>query len=552
MEPDAAVLFVDDERYVLSSLERHLVREPYRKLFAISAREGLAILDRESIQVVVTDIRMPEMDGLEFLQEVRTRHPDIVRLVLSGTPEIQRVVEAINNGAVFRYITKPMDELAEFRAVLRQAFEYHDLQRRQRELLVQLQDMNKDLVRWRKLVTHELEVAGKVQRRLQATTPVLYPTYEVWWTYRPSLTVGGDFFDAVNWPDGRLCVYLGDVSGHGIGPAMISTLLKVTATDLIRAYPTASPGEICRKLNRYLCEHRPDDEVYATFFIAVYDPVAAEWRACNCGHPRPFLLGPAGEWLSDHIPDRGDLPLGLADDDTLYAADVEITWPANPGEVLVLFTDGLYETRQAGTGARCGTEHLRKITHSLVAPDQPVPRPDDLLVRLAAEGFNLADDDCCAAMVRLLPVEESLFRQTVPANLEAVDQLAVSCETRLLATGWSESPARAVRLLAMEYGVNIVRHGRVPAGAGINFQLRLHGPYAYLLFRDPGMPWDGSSRLAEPENQPLDGENGRGLILIQALSLRHEIFRRGEYNYGYFAVARDPETIPAEAEVKSP
>jgi len=553
MEPDATVLFVDDERNVLSSLERHLLREPYRKLFANSAREALALLDGEKIQVVCSDIRMPEMDGLEFLQEVRTRYPHIVRLVLSGTPEIQRVVDAINSGAVYRYITKPIDELAEFRAVLRQAFEYHELQQRQADLLVQLQKMNLDLEHWRKRVAHELEVAGKVQRRLQTTIPMLHDAYEVWWTYRPSLTIGGDFFDAVNLPDGRLYVYLGDVAGHGIGAALISTLLKATATDLIKTHPDSGPAGICQMLNHYMRAHLPDEETYATFFIAAYDPATAEWRACNCGHPRPFLLGPAGEWLTGRIPDRGDLPLGMTDDDTLYAAPVEVTWTTQPGETLLIFTDGLYETRQADTNVQCGVGYLQKIACAMVAPDQPAPRPDDLLTRLAAEGFNLADDDCCAAMVRLLSPEKSLLRQTVPVSLAAVDQLASASEQQLLAAGWPDRPARAVRLLTMEYGVNIVRHGRLPAGAMLDFQLRLDGPYAYLLFRDPGMAWNGEAHPAWQEKPPTDAENGRGLTIIQALATRLEIFRRGDYNHGYFVVARDPQpSAEVEVEAESP
>jgi serine phosphatase RsbU (regulator of sigma subunit) len=535
MATEPTVLFVDDERNVLSALERHLVREPYRRLFTTSAHEGLAILDREAVQVVVSDMRMPEMEGLLFLQKVREQHPAVIRIVLSGTSEIQRVVGAINSGEIFRYITKPINELAEFRAILRQALELYALQQQKTEFVAQLEETNQRLSRWRERVARDLEVAGQMQRRLLSATPLFSPAGEVWWTYRPSMSVGGDFFDAVSMPDGRLCVYVGDVAGHGVGPAMLSTLMKVITTDMILDTPAIRPAELCRQLNRFACSHLPSDEFFVTFFVAILDPVAGRWTACNCGHPRPFLLGPQAEWLRDRIPDEGELPLGM-NAATPFGPEAEISWPAAPGEILLLFTDGLYEARQGGTGEPCGEERLQALAQALADPSQPLPHPNDLLARLAAEGYQLEGDDCCAAMIRLAVPAELLWQQTFPAHLAAVDQFAAACEQRLMQAGWAERPAQAARLVAMEYGTHIVRHGQPPPGALIDAQLRLRGPYAYLFFRDSGPPWDSARQLA-PVLPVAAAESGRGLNDIRAGTIRREIFRRDDGNHGYFVVS---------------
>ncbi|OGV40951.1 MAG: hypothetical protein A2X46_12910 [Lentisphaerae bacterium GWF2_57_35] len=142
---DLAVMFVDDEQNVLDALERKLIREPYRRIFAASALDALEILAREPVHVIVTDMQMPGMDGLAFLRKAKDLYPEIVRLVFSGHTDVPLILETINSGEVFRYITKPVAEPAEFQAVIRQAVEYYLLRRDRRQLMEQLAERNKEL-----------------------------------------------------------------------------------------------------------------------------------------------------------------------------------------------------------------------------------------------------------------------------------------------------------------------------------------------------------------------------------------------------------------------
>lgn len=129
------VLFVDDEEKILKSLKRSLTDEPYETLFAESGKEALEILQQKQVHVIVIDIRMPEMDGLELLKIVKNEYPHVIRLVLSAYSDKDTLLAAINHGEIFRYITKPWKFNEELRTIIRQAIEFYDLHS-ERESLV--------------------------------------------------------------------------------------------------------------------------------------------------------------------------------------------------------------------------------------------------------------------------------------------------------------------------------------------------------------------------------------------------------------------------------
>lgn len=101
------VLFVDDESHFTSALQRALRHEPYRILTADSGARALEILDREPVDVVVSDERMPGMSGSDFLAVVRRRHPRTMRILLTGYATLDAAVKAINEGEIYRFLTKP-------------------------------------------------------------------------------------------------------------------------------------------------------------------------------------------------------------------------------------------------------------------------------------------------------------------------------------------------------------------------------------------------------------------------------------------------------------
>ena len=163
------ILFVDDEPLVLTSIERALIHEPFALHFAASGPEALALLEQVDVQVVVADLRMPGMDGLALLRRIRESHPDIVRMVFSGLCEGNTVVRAINEGEVYRFVAKPLDEHGEWLAALRQALAHHGLMRKQRELTRELEVCNAELRDQRQRMEEEILLARRMRRELETS-----------------------------------------------------------------------------------------------------------------------------------------------------------------------------------------------------------------------------------------------------------------------------------------------------------------------------------------------------------------------------------------------
>ena len=122
------VLFVDDEDNVLNALRRLLRTEKYAIHYSGSVEEAKKILSNNEIDVVVSDHLMPSMNGLSFLKLVKQLYPDVVRVLLTGHADLQMAIEAINEGEVFRFLTKPWNEL-DLKVSLRQIIDFVQLRR---------------------------------------------------------------------------------------------------------------------------------------------------------------------------------------------------------------------------------------------------------------------------------------------------------------------------------------------------------------------------------------------------------------------------------------
>lgn len=138
------VLLVDDEESILSSLKRLLRKEGYDILSAGSARDGLKVFDGMEVDLVVSDHRMPEMTGVEFLSKVKDVSPGTMRILLTGYADMNAVVDAINHGQVYRFVNKPWND-DELKILLRQAIETGRLQKEVRALNALTQQQNEDL-----------------------------------------------------------------------------------------------------------------------------------------------------------------------------------------------------------------------------------------------------------------------------------------------------------------------------------------------------------------------------------------------------------------------
>jgi response regulator RpfG family c-di-GMP phosphodiesterase len=141
---EKTLLLVDDEENVIRALRRLFRQEPFTVLTANSGAEGLEILEKQTVSVILSDQRMPGMIGSEFLKIVKERYPHTIRIVMSGYTELESITSAINDGAVFKFLLKPWDD-EKLLAHIRDAFSYHDLKSNNELLAEELKKSNAKL-----------------------------------------------------------------------------------------------------------------------------------------------------------------------------------------------------------------------------------------------------------------------------------------------------------------------------------------------------------------------------------------------------------------------
>jgi len=123
------VLFVDDDQIILQSLQRGLLDESYNKLFTQSCKEALEIIRREEVHVIVADMCMPEMTGLDFLRVARQALHDVIGIVLTGYEEDKELQNAVRQGEIFKLVPKPWKfGVVDFESIVRRAIDHYNLQ----------------------------------------------------------------------------------------------------------------------------------------------------------------------------------------------------------------------------------------------------------------------------------------------------------------------------------------------------------------------------------------------------------------------------------------
>src|SRR4051812_39805858 len=173
--PRATLMVVDDEPHVLGSLH-DLFRKEYRVETFENAPQALRALEDLDPAVVLTDQRMPDMTGVNFLRHVKDRRPDTTRLLFTGYADIKAVIDAINEGHVFRYLDKPWDP-DQMELTIRQAVEHHSLLVERRHLIAELQESNARLKEANALKKAFIEVAS---HELNTPVAVILGMSDLW------------------------------------------------------------------------------------------------------------------------------------------------------------------------------------------------------------------------------------------------------------------------------------------------------------------------------------------------------------------------------------
>ena len=334
-ERDAESLFilvVDDNPDDLYLIRRDLLSLGHRVADVSTAGEALDHIARSHPDVLMTDVGLPGMDGIELLRTVRARTDGswIPSLVFTGSLDEATQMRALEAGAD-AYLCKPASRLmlqAKLGVILR-------LKAMQR----QAEARNRELARYRSLQEEEQRLARFVMERLINREALGDPAVSHWITAAAEFS--GDLIAAARTPGNVLHVLLADGAGHGLAASL--NVLPVTAPFYRMTERGFGIDAIAREINSKVRALLPVDRFIAATLVAVNfrERYVTVW---NGGNPGPLLVGPNGH-VRLHF-NRHHLPLGVVDDDE-FDGTVD-THVVHPHDHLLLFSDGLIELEDAG------------------------------------------------------------------------------------------------------------------------------------------------------------------------------------------------------------
>lgn len=176
------VLFVDDEQPILNSLKRLTRKQSFQCLFASSGAEALEIMKRETVDLVVSDMRMPEMSGHEFLAQVKQQYPDTVRYLLTGQSDLESTVSALNDGGISRFIHKPWDD-EKFIDALKDGLRVVRLERDNQRLMITTREQAESLKRLNAELEDRVLARTKMLRRAMRQLETSYDAFVKTFSY---------------------------------------------------------------------------------------------------------------------------------------------------------------------------------------------------------------------------------------------------------------------------------------------------------------------------------------------------------------------------------
>lgn len=342
------ILSVDDEAPLELLMKQYFRRKirngEYEFYFAHNGLEALAILyNNPDIEIILSDINMPEMDGLTLLAKVNEmRNPALRVIMVSAYGDMKNIRQAMNNGA-FDFATKPID-MDDLSVTIEKAIEQIRFVHESQKAHTQLESLKKDLT-----------TARDIQ---QYILPQVFPPFpeesdkmDVYASMEAAKDIGGDFYDFFRIDDERFAFVIADVCGKGIPAALFMAVSRT----MIRSKGSQcdNAGECLTESNRLLASYSVDC-MFLTVFYAIYNTNTGFITYCNAGHNPPHLLRANG--TIEELPMARNMIVG-AFDDIEYKED---TLQLEHGDTLVMFTDGVTEAMN-GAEQEFGVERLDNI-----------------------------------------------------------------------------------------------------------------------------------------------------------------------------------------------
>lgn len=390
------MLIIDDETLVRQSIVTYLKDSGFHVTEAGDSSSALESLDSSSLpDLVITDLRMPNMDGLQLLQELHDKYPKLPVIVISGAGVMNDVVAALRLGAR-DYLIKPIVDLAVLEHSVRRVLEQCELEQQNQRYREQLETANRELKENLRVLERDHIAGRRVQRRMMPSGISTEEGYIANHIIAPSLFLSGDFVDYAHIKHRYLAFYLADVSGHGASSAFVTIWLKYLVSRMVRddglfgdeeSFENGA-NQMLQQINRELHETRLSHHL--TFFVGVIDTQTNRMRYVVAGHlPMPILVTNDG---SEFLEGQGK-PVGIFKN---------VIWTTHERVLpekfsLVCFSDGVLEILSEETLQQKEARLLELVTGSSGSLDSVCntlsikdirDNPDDIAVLAITRGLS--------------------------------------------------------------------------------------------------------------------------------------------------------------------
>lgn len=378
----ATILVIDDEAALVRSITAYLEDSGYIAKGAENGKEGLELVREFRPSIVLTDLHMPVLGGLEVLSTITKKYPDTPVIVISGAGELNDAIEALRLGA-WDFITKPIADLQVLEHAIRKALE--------RKVLLEENKQYAQRVEQNLKILEEDQAAGRrVQLSLLPTDQMTVGDFNFKFKLLPSLDLSGDFVEYFKINDELVAVYLADVSGHGASSAFITILLKGMIAKYNVQYHAKqdetilSPAKLMQAVSNEFFAAKLGK--YLTCIYGVLNIKTGDFTYCVCGHyPNPIFCQNND---TARFFDGSGFPVGIM-------ANVEYqnqTINIGKGDFVVMFSDGVMEVYKAGknlTEKEQGLLEAVKKSHgdisallrtSGVTTTTNIAQPDDITI----------------------------------------------------------------------------------------------------------------------------------------------------------------------------
>lgn len=340
-EPSRRLLVIDDDILVRQSIVAYIGDSGYQVHDESNGRAGIEWFEQHRPDLVLTDLRMPDIDGLTILRRVKEIDPSTPVIVISGMGMVSDVAEALRLGAA-DYLVKPLVDMEVLTHSINKALEVLDLQRDNLRYRQELEHANSELREHVRVLERDQKAGRQVQSNLLPPSPMTFSDIQLAHKIVPSLFLSGDFVDYGLIGERYLCCYLTDVSGHGASSAFVTVWLKQLVRRLVREKRIFQEKEAFEidlaewlaLINKELI--RSNFGCHLTCFVGIIDIKTRQMRYVLGGHlPLPMMLTEQGV---NFLPGKGK-PVGIFEHAQWEV--YEATLPSNAA--LVVFSDGVLE-----------------------------------------------------------------------------------------------------------------------------------------------------------------------------------------------------------------